>query len=82
MVQGGRTPAVTVTELERLGFKLVIFPGVCMRAAVPAIETALASLKRDGTDWPEGATTLGPLDIFKKVGFDWWHGIEERFAPR
>jgi carboxyvinyl-carboxyphosphonate phosphorylmutase len=82
MVQGGRTPAVTVTELSRLGFKIVIFPGVCMRAAVPAIETALESLKRSGTDWPEGATTLGPMDIFKKVGFDWWHGIEERFAPR
>jgi carboxyvinyl-carboxyphosphonate phosphorylmutase len=82
MVQGGRTPALTVAELERLGFKMVIFPGVCMRAAVPAIESALASLKQSGTDWPPGAVPLGPLDIFKKVGFDWWHGIEERFAPR
>src|SRR5262247_90062 len=82
MVQGGRTPAVTVSELERLGFKIVIFPGVCMRAAVPAIESALESLRRTGTDWPQGAVPLGPLDIFKKVGFDWWHGIEERFAPR
>jgi hypothetical protein len=53
-----------------------------MRAAVPAIESALASLKQSGTDWPPGAVPLGPLDIFKKVGFDWWHGIEERFAPR
>ena len=82
MVQGGRTPAMTAAELERLGFKIVIFPGVCMRAAVPAIEGALEQLKRSGTDWPEGAVPLGPLDIFKKVGFDWWHGIEERFAPR
>jgi carboxyvinyl-carboxyphosphonate phosphorylmutase len=82
MVQGGRTPALTVAELERLGFKIVIFPGVCMRAAVPAIEGALEALKRSGTDWPPGAVPLGPLDIFKKVGFDWWHGIEERFAPR
>src|SRR5215470_19455585 len=41
MVQGGRTPAMTVAELETLGFKIVIFPGVCMRAAVPAIESAL-----------------------------------------
>jgi carboxyvinyl-carboxyphosphonate phosphorylmutase len=82
MVQGGRTPAMKVAELERLGFKIVIFPGVCMRAAVPAMEHALAGLKESGTDWPEGAATLGPLDIFKKVGFDWWHGVEERFAPR
>jgi carboxyvinyl-carboxyphosphonate phosphorylmutase len=82
MVQGGRTPAMTVPQLEDLGFKMVIFPGVCMRAAVPAIETALESLKRSGTDWPKDAPVMGPMDIFRKVGFDWWKGIEDRFAQR
>ena len=82
MVQGGRTPAMTVAQLEDLGFKMVIFPGVCMRAAVPAIETALESLKRTGTDWPKDAPVMGPMDIFRKVGFDWWKGIEDRFAQR
>jgi carboxyvinyl-carboxyphosphonate phosphorylmutase len=82
MVQGGRTPAMTVKELEDLGFKMVIFPGVCMRAAVPAIEDALVSLKQSGTDWPKDAKVMGPLDIFKKVGFDWWKGIEDKFAQR
>ena len=68
--------------------KLVIHPPVeaarlgRITAAVPAMESALESLKQHGTDWPHGATTLGPMDIFRKVGFDWWHGIEERFAPR
>jgi 2-methylisocitrate lyase-like PEP mutase family enzyme len=80
MVQGGRTPAMTVAELERLGFKIVIFPGVCMRAAVPAMETALERLKQTGTDWPKEGPVMGPLDIFKKVGFDWWHEVEEKFA--
>jgi carboxyvinyl-carboxyphosphonate phosphorylmutase len=82
MVQGGRTPAMSVQQLEDLGFKMVIFPGVCMRAAVPAIEGALESLKRSGTDWPKDGPVMGPMDIFRKVGFDWWKGIEDRFAPR
>ena len=82
MVQGGKTPAVKVSELERLGFKIVIFPGVCMRAAVPAIETALQRLKQTGTDWPEGGPVMGPMDIFRKVGFDWWHDVEQRFAGK
>ena len=82
MVQGGRTPGMTVTELEQLGFKIVIFPGVCMRAAVPAIEGALERLKQTGTDWPEGGPVMGPMDIFKKVGFDWWRAVEEKFTPR
>jgi len=81
MVQGGKTPAVKVSELERLGFKIVIFPGVCMRAAVPAMESALQRLKQSGTDWPEGdGPVMGPMDIFRKVGFDWWHDVEQKFA--
>ena len=79
MVQGGRTPAVKVAELERLGFKIVIFPAVCMAAAVAAIEQALARLKDTGTDWHDGPV-LGPMDIFRRVGFDWWHAVEERFT--
>ncbi|MBM4440729.1 MAG: isocitrate lyase/PEP mutase family protein [Candidatus Rokubacteria bacterium] len=82
MVQGGKTPGLTVKELEDLGFKMVIFPGVCMRAAVPAIEEALGKLKQTGTDWPKDGPVMGPMDIFKKVGFDWWKSIEDKFAAR
>ena len=81
MVIGGKTPAMPVAELERMGFKMVIFPAVCMAAAVPAMEKSLAFLKEHGTDWQPGPV-LGPMDIFRRVGFDWWHGIEEKFAGR
>jgi hypothetical protein len=47
---------------------------------VPAIEGALAQLKQSGTDWPKDGPVMGPMDIFRKVGFDWWHDVEERFA--
>ncbi|MCI0548747.1 MAG: isocitrate lyase/PEP mutase family protein [Candidatus Rokubacteria bacterium] len=80
MVQGGRTPAVKTSELARLGYKLVIFPAVCMGAAIPAIERALADLREHETDWREGRA-LAPMELFKKVGFDWWHEVEQRFAP-
>jgi carboxyvinyl-carboxyphosphonate phosphorylmutase len=78
MVQGGRTPAVKVSELERLGFKIVIFPAVCMVAAIQAIQRALALLRERETDWHDGPT-LSPMDVFRTVGFDWWHAVEERF---
>jgi 2,3-dimethylmalate lyase len=79
MVPGGRTPATKVAELERLGFKIVIFPAVCMAAAVPAMEQALQRLKDTGTDWHE-EPVLSPMDLFRKVGFDWWHAIEQKFT--
>ncbi len=79
MVPGGRTPPVKIAELERLGFRIVIFPAACMAAAIPAMEAALRRLAEHGTDW-DGGAALSPMDIFRKVGFDWWHGIEERFS--
>ncbi len=81
MVIGGKTPAVKASELERLGFKIAIFPAVCMAAAIPAMERALAYLKEHETDWQEGPV-LSPMDIFRRVGFDWWRDIERRFAER
>jgi hypothetical protein len=50
-----------------------------MAAAVPAMERALNLLKERETDWHDGPV-LGPLDIFKKVGFDWWNAVEQRFT--
>jgi carboxyvinyl-carboxyphosphonate phosphorylmutase len=79
MVPGGKTPAMRVAELEHLGFKLVIFPAVCMAAALVAMDRALARLKATGTDWHDGPE-LGPMEIFRKVGFDWWQAIETRFS--
>ena len=78
-VPGGRTPGVKTAELERMGFKIVIHPTVCMGPAIAAMERALVQLRETGTDFHDGPT-LSPLDIFKKVGFDWWHAIEERYT--
>jgi carboxyvinyl-carboxyphosphonate phosphorylmutase len=81
MVVGGRTPAVKFSELERLGFKIVIYPAVCMTAAIPAIEHALRLLKERETDWHDGPA-ISPMDVFKKVGFDRWAAIEQRYTDR
>jgi carboxyvinyl-carboxyphosphonate phosphorylmutase len=79
MVAGGKTPPVKLEDLERLGFKIAIFPVVCLAAAVPAMEHALARLKGGGVDADE-SDRPGPAELFHKVGFDWWHAIEEKFA--
>ncbi len=79
MVPGGRTPSVAVAALEQLGFKLVIFPAVCMGSAIPAMERALGALRETGLDAQTGPIP-SPMDIFRKVGFDWWHEVEQKFG--
>jgi len=49
MVEGGRTPIRAASELEALGFSLVIFPGGIVRALARAAQDFYGTLKRDGS---------------------------------
>jgi 2-methylisocitrate lyase-like PEP mutase family enzyme len=49
MVEGGRTPLKAASELESLGFSLVIFPGAVVRAIAHTAQSFYATLLRDGT---------------------------------
>ena len=48
MVEGGKTPILNTTELEAIGFSLVIFPGGIVRAMAYAARSFYATLTRDG----------------------------------
>ena len=49
IVEGGKTPVLPATELEALGFSLVIFPGAIVRALARAAEEFYGTLKANGT---------------------------------
>jgi 2-methylisocitrate lyase-like PEP mutase family enzyme len=49
MVEGGRSPLLSLDELARLGFRLAIFPGAMVRVVAKAGQDYLATLARDGT---------------------------------
>ncbi|MGB6351601.1 MAG: isocitrate lyase/phosphoenolpyruvate mutase family protein [Pseudolabrys sp.] len=49
MVEGGKTPMLSASELETLGFSLVIFPGGIVRALTKTATEYYASLAAHGT---------------------------------
>lgn len=55
MVEGGKTPLLSIGELGALGFRLAIHPGAMVRVVGHAATNYLATLKADGT-------TRGMLD--------------------
>lgn len=65
MVEGGRTPLMSASELEALGYSLVIFPGGAMRAVTFALTEYYRALVSTGT-------TAG----FQDRMFD-FHGIND-----
>ncbi len=48
MFQGGKTPLVPLARLGELGYRIVIIPSDLQRAAIRAMEDALAAIGRDG----------------------------------
>ena len=49
MVEGGRTPLVSAGELERMGYRIVIFPNSLVRLFARQGARLLAALRTDGT---------------------------------
>jgi 2-methylisocitrate lyase-like PEP mutase family enzyme len=62
MFEGGKTPLMPVSRLETLGYHLVIVPSDAQRAAIKAMQRALAALARDGST----AAMRGDMVSFKE----------------
>ncbi len=52
MVEGGATPMSSASDLERLGFSIVIFPGGIVRAQARTARDYYTSLKTNGSNRP------------------------------
>jgi 2-methylisocitrate lyase-like PEP mutase family enzyme len=74
VVPGGRSPAISETDLERLGFRIVIYPAALLGAASAAMAAALAEL--GGRDVGEVSEVV---KIFGLVGLGEWLEFSERY---
>ena len=58
MVEGGKTPFLPAADLEKMGYRVVIFPGGTVRALIPALAEYFKSLKATGTTTPHADRML------------------------
>jgi methylisocitrate lyase len=49
MTEGAKTPMYGVSELQSLGYKIVIYPNMALRVAMRAVQESLGVLKVEGT---------------------------------
>ncbi len=78
-VEGGKTPAMALKDVEALGFKFAILPGVLLRNVVFTCENILADLKQTGEP-PSAETGIGVRGIFARVGAADWDELRDRFG--
>ena len=67
-VETGKSPLLNVSELERLGFKMVIFPGSAFMSAAHAVRQVMAELKTAGTTARLTAKMTPLTEVFDLLG--------------
>jgi 2-methylisocitrate lyase-like PEP mutase family enzyme len=69
MVAGGVTPNLTASDAKKIGFKIIIYPGLMLTAVYDACTTASAELKDTGTiKLSERQKKEGPKALFGVCG--------------
>lgn len=80
MAMSGKTPVLPASEIEALGFGVVIYPGLSLSAAIPAIRRALAELRETGGIEASSADMASFRDFFELMGLEAVQGLESRYA--
>jgi 2-methylisocitrate lyase-like PEP mutase family enzyme len=79
MVEKGRTPVLTKTELEQLGFKIAIFPVTALLASVQAMTRVYEHFKDSGSSINNPVDLYDFADLSKLMGFEDVWEFEKRF---
>jgi 2-methylisocitrate lyase-like PEP mutase family enzyme len=77
--KGGKTPMLPMERLEKMGYRIAIYPSETQRAAIHAMRIALSTLKREGTTEAIDASLTTFKDRDKVVGLDDWNKIERDY---
>jgi 2-methylisocitrate lyase-like PEP mutase family enzyme len=78
VVPSGRSPEIGEDDLERLGYKLAIYPGALFGPVVSAMATSLAGLGGRPAGEVAGEVA-GPAGVFGLVGLGEWTELDERY---
>ena len=80
MVEGGKTPVQSASELQARGFKIVIFPGGTTRAVAHTLQGYYASLRQHQTTLPWQGQMLDFEGLNAVIGTDDLLAIGRRYA--
>lgn len=78
IVWRGKTPDLSLSEAEQMGYKLAILPGVLTRAVLGVCDAVLDEVKRAGRH-PKPLADITPQEGFRRAGADEWDRYRTQF---
>ncbi len=82
MVEGGRTPLLSASQLATVGYRVAIFPNSLTRAFVFMARSLLNLLKEEGTTQPFFGQMVDFDELSRTVGLQNAIDLEAKYAPR
>jgi 2-methylisocitrate lyase-like PEP mutase family enzyme len=78
VVRGGKTPEVDFRNAREMGYRLVIVPGLLLKAVIGACDAALDELRTLHAH-PVPRKDISVREVFDRVGAEEWDGFRARF---
>jgi 2-methylisocitrate lyase-like PEP mutase family enzyme len=80
MVEGGRTPVLSHTDLEAIGYKIAIFPVTALLAATQAMKAVYANFKATGSSANQSQPLMPFSELTQLMGFEDVWAFDKRYA--
>ena len=80
MATSGKTPFLSKTQIEELGFKLVIYPNWVMLASIRAVSHVLQTLKESGSIASLATDLPSFREFFDLLGMNEVQALESRYG--
>jgi len=79
MVEGGKTPFLSGSRLEDLGFKIAIYPSTLLKTVARAMQRQLERFQRDD-DYQPFEEQISFEELKKLVGFEEYYRMEGKYG--
>lgn len=80
MTEFGKTPLITASQFEKLGYQLVIFPMTAFRTMLKSLDDTYAELVRTGTQARLLATMRTRSELYERLGYDDYEALDRHCA--
>lgn len=80
MIEGGATPNLSSKELEKLGFRMVVFPLSALYSSTYAIKNILTSLKQTGMTYKLKNKMITFNEFNEFVNLPKYNKMEEKYT--
>jgi len=78
MTEFGKTPYMTATEFEKMGYNIVIFPVTAFRAMMKAVEKTFTSLKQKGSQKEILSSLMTREEFYELIDYRSYEAVDKK----